>query len=108
MSVGLFILSLLANSSVKTFHCQRRIVSGVVFYTAPVVPKENTLLVYPRTFSYIVSLINACRVPDQSFLALYFYFLQSLCFLCYLSYTCLRTLVFEEWCLLGCYAVWLL
>jgi hypothetical protein len=50
-SVSLFVypIPLLSNSSVKTFLLQRRIVVGVVFYAVHVVSKESRRLILPRT-----------------------------------------------------------
>jgi hypothetical protein len=50
-------ISLLGNSSVKTFPLLRRIFGGVGFYVTRVVLKESRLSVLPRTSCYVIGCV---------------------------------------------------
>jgi hypothetical protein len=63
--VGLCILSLLGNNSIKTFPRQRRI-GGVVFYAVRVVSKENRRLILPM-FRYFDIHVMSSRSKVQTF-----------------------------------------
>jgi hypothetical protein len=58
--MGLYILSLLGNSSIMTFPRQRIIIVGVVFCAVRVVSKESRQLVLPRTSCYLKNIDEKC------------------------------------------------